>query len=96
MLEPCLQMQMEQMLLEEHALEQLKALACGPPEDTAFDQRARCGLLKAELPEYILDFGYVIRGSTHTHVVKITNTGRFPVSFCTGRRVLRSTAGFYL
>ncbi|XP_053931839.1 hydrocephalus-inducing protein homolog [Cuculus canorus] len=49
------------------------------------------GIEEAELPEYILDFGHIIRGSIHTHVVKITNTGRFPVSFCTDRRVLRST-----
>lgn len=41
-----LQMQMEQMLIEEHALEQQKALASGPLEDTAFDQRARQRLLK--------------------------------------------------
>jgi len=41
-----LQMQMEQMLLEEHALEQQKALASGHPEDTSFDQRARRRLLK--------------------------------------------------
>lgn len=41
-----LQMLMEQMLVEEHALEQQKALASSPPEDTAFDQRARHRLLK--------------------------------------------------
>lgn len=39
-------MQMEQMLIEEHALEQQKALASGPPANTAFDQRARRRLLK--------------------------------------------------
>ncbi|XP_009468798.1 PREDICTED: hydrocephalus-inducing protein homolog [Nipponia nippon] len=86
-----LQMQMEQMLIEEHALEQQKALASSPPEDTAFDQRARRRLLKAELPEYVLDFGYVILGNIHTHIVKITNTGRFPVSFHTDGRVLCDT-----
>ncbi|NXL46323.1 HYDIN protein, partial [Podilymbus podiceps] len=86
-----LQMQMEQMLIEEHSLEQQKALASHPPEDTAFDQHARRRLLKAELPEYILDFGYVILGNIHTHIVKITNTGRFPVSFHADGRVLRDT-----
>ncbi|KAF1661855.1 hypothetical protein FQA23_0006661, partial [Aptenodytes patagonicus] len=86
-----LQMQMEQMLIEEHALEQQKALSSGPPEDTAFDQRARRRLLKAELPEYVLDFGYVILGNIHTHIVKITNTGQFPVSFHTDGRVLCDT-----
>ncbi|KAM6409238.1 hydrocephalus-inducing protein homolog [Rhynochetos jubatus] len=86
-----LQMQMEQMLIEEHALEQQKALASGPPGDTAFDQRARRRLLKAELPEYVLDFGYVILGNIHTHIVKLTNTGQFPVSFRADGRVLRDT-----
>ncbi|NXT36809.1 HYDIN protein, partial [Pelecanoides urinatrix] len=86
-----LQMQMEQMLIEEHALEQQKALAAGPPTDTVFDQRARRRLLKAELPEYVLDFGYVILGNIHTHIVKITNTGQFPVSFHADGRVLSDT-----
>ncbi|NXQ99391.1 HYDIN protein, partial [Sagittarius serpentarius] len=80
-----LQMQMEQMLIEEHALEQQKALASGPPE------RARRRLLKAKLPEYILDFGYVILSNVHTHIVKITNTGQFPVSFHADGRVLCDT-----
>ncbi len=40
-------MQMEQMLVEEHALAQQKALASHPPEETAFDQRARQSLLKS-------------------------------------------------
>ncbi|NXX62461.1 HYDIN protein, partial [Scopus umbretta] len=86
-----LQMQMEHMLIEEHALEQQKALASSLPEGTAFDQHARRRLLKAELPEYILDFGYVILGNIRTHIVKITNTGQFPVSFHTDGRVLCDT-----
>lgn len=45
-LEPCLQMEMEQMLIEEHALGQQKALVSGRPEDAACDQRARQRLLK--------------------------------------------------
>ncbi|NXK09844.1 HYDIN protein, partial [Herpetotheres cachinnans] len=91
MLNTQLQMQMEQMLIEEHALEQQKALASGRPEDAAFDQCARQRLLKVELPEYILDFGYVILGNIHTHIVKITNTGQFPVSFHADGRVLCDT-----
>ncbi|NXG68880.1 HYDIN protein, partial [Baryphthengus martii] len=91
MLDTRLQMQMEEMLIEEHALELQKALTSGSPEDTAFDQRARRRLLRAELPEYILDFGYVIPGNIHTHIVKITNTGRFPVSFHADGRVLCGT-----
>ncbi|XP_074751213.1 hydrocephalus-inducing protein homolog isoform X3 [Athene noctua] len=90
-LDPGLQMQMERLLMEEHALEQQKAFTSGPPEATAFDQHARQRLLRAELPEYLLDFGYVVLGNTPTHVVRITNTGQFPASFRTDRRVLRDT-----
>ncbi|XP_053944033.1 hydrocephalus-inducing protein homolog [Cuculus canorus] len=91
MLEPWLQMRMEDLLLEEHALEQQKALASNAPGDSGFDQHAHWRLLEAELPEYILDFGYVIPGSIHTHTVTVTNTGHFPVSFHIGGRVLRGT-----
>ncbi|XP_069729482.1 hydrocephalus-inducing protein homolog [Phaenicophaeus curvirostris] len=81
-----LQVQMEQMLVEEHTLEQLKALASGPPEDTACDQHAYRGLLKAELPEYILDFGYVILGSfrvqpDHVEDLPCSETESFKVHF---------------
>ncbi|XP_074751210.1 hydrocephalus-inducing protein homolog isoform X1 [Athene noctua] len=93
-LDPGLQMQMERLLMEEHALEQQKAFTSGPPEATAFDQHARQRLLRAELPEYLLDFGYVVLGNTPTHVVRITNTGQFPASFRTDRRVLRDTGPF--
>ncbi|XP_074751148.1 hydrocephalus-inducing protein homolog [Athene noctua] len=60
-------------------------------EATAFDQRARQRLLRAELPEYLLDFGCVVLGNTPTHVVTVTNTGQFPASFRADRRVLRGT-----
>ncbi|XP_065519826.1 hydrocephalus-inducing protein-like, partial [Lathamus discolor] len=100
-----LQMQMEEMLIEEHALEQQKALASRPPEDTAFHQRVYRRLLKlvgtpvaclqgprgAELPEYVLDLGYVIPGDIHTHMVKLTNTGHFPASFKADGYVLYNT-----
>ncbi|KAM6294461.1 hydrocephalus-inducing protein homolog [Aegotheles albertisi] len=89
MLDPRLQMQMEEMLIKEHALEQQKALSSGPPE--TFDQGARRRLLKARLPEYILDFGWVILGTTHTQCVRITNPGQFPVSFHADGRVLCDT-----
>ncbi|OXB57221.1 hypothetical protein ASZ78_016396 [Callipepla squamata] len=82
---------MEEMLVEEHALEQQKLLASGPPEDAVFDQRARRRLVRMQLPEYILDFGYVILGNIRAHIVKITNTGQLPVSFCMDGRVLRDT-----
>lgn len=46
---------------------------------------------RAELPEYILDFGYVVPGDIHTHIVKITNTGHLPASFHADRYVLYNT-----
>ncbi|XP_033927761.1 hydrocephalus-inducing protein homolog [Melopsittacus undulatus] len=82
---------MEEMLMEEHAVEQQKALSSRPPEDTAFHQRVHRRLLKAELPEYILDLGYVVPGDIHTHMVKITNTGHFPASFRVDGYVLYNT-----
>ncbi|XP_033925276.1 hydrocephalus-inducing protein homolog [Melopsittacus undulatus] len=82
---------MEEMLMEEHAVEQQKALSSRPPEDTAFHQRVHRRLLKAELPEYILDLGYVVPGDIHTHTVKITNTGHFPASFRVDGYVLYNT-----
>ncbi|KAM6252821.1 hydrocephalus-inducing protein homolog [Porphyrio hochstetteri] len=84
MLDIGLQMEMENMLLEQHALEQQKALS-------SFDQRACRRLLKVELPEYVLDFGHVILGDIRTHVVKITNPGQLPASFCASGRALRGT-----
>lgn len=46
------------------------------------------------LPEYILDFGYVIHGTVSTHIVKVTNTGPHPVSFRAERRFLAGTGWF--
>lgn len=46
-------------------------------------------LCRLSLPEYILDFGYVIKGSVATHIVKITNTCLLPVSL----RAVRSLTG---
>lgn len=36
---------------------------------------------RPKLPEYLLDFGYVVLGTQRTHVVRATNTGWCPVSF---------------
>ncbi|XP_047678536.1 hydrocephalus-inducing protein-like isoform X5 [Tachysurus fulvidraco] len=43
------------------------------------------------LPEYILDFGHVIRGTVSTHIVKVTNSGPLPVSFRAEQRSLAGT-----
>ncbi|KGL84882.1 Hydrocephalus-inducing protein, partial [Tinamus guttatus] len=84
-------MEVERLLIEEHALKHQEALVSCPPEDPAVGQHARQRLVKAQLPDYILDLGYVIFGSVHTHSVRITNTGHFPVSFHADGRALRDT-----
>ncbi|KAG8143780.1 hypothetical protein E2320_000954, partial [Naja naja] len=91
MLDTQLQMELERLLVQEHALEQQKLLASVSVDDPAACQRARRKLVKAQLPEYILDFGYIIMGTIRTHIIKLTNTGHFPVSFHADRRALRDT-----
>uniref|UniRef100_A0A4X2JPP9 HYDIN axonemal central pair apparatus protein n=1 Tax=Vombatus ursinus TaxID=29139 RepID=A0A4X2JPP9_VOMUR len=46
---------------------------------------------RAHLPEYILDFGYIILGNVRTHIVKITNTSNLPVSFHAEKSALRDS-----
>ncbi|XP_071423974.1 hydrocephalus-inducing protein homolog [Pithys albifrons albifrons] len=86
-----LKMEMEQMLMKESALKLLETFTSHPPEDTIFDKQITQMLLKVELPEYILDMGTVIQGCTETHIVRITNTGQFPVSFRADERALHDT-----
>ncbi|KAF3689156.1 Hydrocephalus-inducing protein Hy-3 [Channa argus] len=48
-------------------------------------------LSKFMLPEYILDFGYVIPGKVLSHTVNTTNCGAVPVSFHANRKALAGT-----
>ncbi|XP_062817752.1 hydrocephalus-inducing protein homolog isoform X1 [Anolis carolinensis] len=88
-----LQMEVERLLIQEHALEQQWLLAGNnPPEDSVgISQKVRRKLVKAQLPEYILDFGYIILGTVRSHIVKITNTSPFPVSFYADTRNLEDS-----
>nr|KAG5712964.1 hypothetical protein BaRGS_021758 [Batillaria attramentaria] len=53
-----------------------------PPATGASDGMViRRRKIKPRLPEYLLDFGYVVLGTHRTHVVRATNTGWCPVSF---------------
>uniref|UniRef100_F6WJJ0 HYDIN axonemal central pair apparatus protein n=1 Tax=Monodelphis domestica TaxID=13616 RepID=F6WJJ0_MONDO len=83
-----LQMEIERLIIQNHALEQQKLFDL---EDSFFSSRARRRLLKAQLPEYILDFGYIILGEILTHYVKITNTSNLPVSFQAEKGALHDT-----
>uniref|UniRef100_A0A803TF57 HYDIN axonemal central pair apparatus protein n=1 Tax=Anolis carolinensis TaxID=28377 RepID=A0A803TF57_ANOCA len=84
---------MIRLLIQEHALEQQWLLAGNnPPEDSVgISQKVRRKLVKAQLPEYILDFGYIILGTVRSHIVKITNTSPFPVSFYADTRNLEDS-----
>ncbi|KAM9301954.1 hydrocephalus-inducing protein homolog [Gastrophryne carolinensis] len=83
-----LQMELERLLIREHAGELLEAGLDGGSGGTQKDRRR---LLRADLPEYLLDFGHVILGEVRSHIIKITNTGHFPASFRADRRGLSGT-----
>ncbi|MGH0142284.1 UNVERIFIED_CONTAM: hypothetical protein FKN15_002866 [Acipenser sinensis] len=82
-----LQMEVERLLMKEHALEQ-EGLISSCSEDSNTSQQWRKKLPRCCLAEYTLDFGYVIHGNVSTHIVKVTNTGPLPVSFHADRRNL--------
>nr|XP_055030475.1 hydrocephalus-inducing protein homolog [Misgurnus anguillicaudatus] len=87
-----LQMELERLLVKEHAI-------AIQTQQQVSDQRGTAGstnsllkkLSKVSLPEYVLDFGYVIVGSVATHIVKITNTCPLAVSFRADRSLLTGT-----
>ncbi|XP_064239335.1 hydrocephalus-inducing protein homolog [Aotus nancymaae] len=85
-----LQMEVERLIVQSYVLEHQKTIT-PDPTDTCFSHRNRRKLAKVQLPEYILNFGYVILGEVRTHIIKITNTSQFPVSFHADKRVLHET-----
>ncbi|XP_015443273.1 hydrocephalus-inducing protein homolog isoform X1 [Pteropus alecto] len=84
-----LQMEVERLIVQSYALEHQKTVIPNPTEDVSHRSRRR--LAKIQLPEYILDFGYIILGDVRNHIIKITNTSHFPVSFHAEKRVLHDT-----
>uniref|UniRef100_A0A8C8TUT7 HYDIN, axonemal central pair apparatus protein n=1 Tax=Peromyscus maniculatus bairdii TaxID=230844 RepID=A0A8C8TUT7_PERMB len=74
-----LQMEVERLIVQDYALEHQKAISSSTTEDTYFSLRSRRKIAKVQLPEYILDFGYIVLGDVRTHIIKITNTSHFPV-----------------
>ncbi|XP_044126636.1 hydrocephalus-inducing protein homolog [Bufo gargarizans] len=85
-LDTLLMMELDRLLIKKHAEDEL---GLGVTGDSP--QKRRRQLLRADLPEYLLDFGYVIPGEVRSHVIKVTNTGHFPVSFQADRRGLAGT-----
>ncbi|KAM6223795.1 hydrocephalus-inducing protein homolog [Rhynchocyon petersi] len=86
-----LQMEVERLIVQEYALEHQKTTIPDPRDDTCLTYWNCCKLAKLQLPEYILDFGYIIIGEVQTHIIKITNTGHFPVSFQVEQHALQDT-----
>lgn len=46
---------------------------------------------RPNLPEYVLDFGYVVYGLVVSRTVTLSNIGHCPVSFTTAHKVLEGT-----
>ncbi|CAH7062215.1 Hydin [Phodopus roborovskii] len=86
-----LQMEVERLIVQDYALEHQKAISSSTTDDTYFSHRSRRKIAKVQLPEYILDFGYIVLGDVRTHIIKITNTSHFPVSFHAEKHVLHDT-----
>ncbi|KAB1274159.1 Hydrocephalus-inducing protein-like protein [Camelus dromedarius] len=83
------EMEIERLIVQGYAIEHQKSIIPYSVDD--FCHRSRWKLTKVQLPEYILDFGYIILGDVRTHIIKITNTSHFPVSFHAEKRVLHGT-----
>ncbi|XP_055993028.1 hydrocephalus-inducing protein homolog [Sorex fumeus] len=81
-------MEVERLIVQDYAIEHHRSIP-DPTEDIS--HRCHRKLSKVQLPEYILDFGYIILGDVRTHIIKITNTSHFPVSFHADKRVLHDT-----
>ncbi|XP_051024710.1 hydrocephalus-inducing protein homolog [Acomys russatus] len=86
-----LQMEVERLIVQDYALGHQTAISSNTSEDYYFSHRSRRKLAKIQLPEYILDFGYIVLGDIRTHIIKITNTSHFPVSFHAEKQVLHDT-----
>ncbi|XP_035498051.2 hydrocephalus-inducing protein homolog isoform X1 [Scophthalmus maximus] len=76
--EELLHMEIERVLVKENAL----AANASSLElrDSEISFRKCYKLSKLLLPEYVLDFGYVIHSKVPSHTVNVTNTGSVPVS----------------
>ncbi|KAG7333195.1 hypothetical protein KOW79_003330 [Hemibagrus wyckioides] len=88
-----LQMEVERLLVKENSIATEKSQRDSVQSETpgSISSMWRKKLSRFVLPEYLLDFGYVIHGTVSTHIVKVTNTGPLPVSFRAERRSLAGT-----
>ncbi|KAM9376112.1 hydrocephalus-inducing protein-like [Pholidichthys leucotaenia] len=74
-------MEVERLLVKENA----------HPEPVNLREQRGSSTLRFQLPEYVLDFGYVIASSVVSHIVNVTNTGSVPVSFGANCKCLAGT-----
>ncbi|KAF5907639.1 hydrocephalus-inducing protein, partial [Clarias magur] len=88
-----LQMELDRLLVKENSIATEKSHRDSVQSETpgSISSMWRKKLSRFILPEYLLDFGYVIQGTVSTHIVKVTNTGPLPVSFRVDRRSLAGT-----
>ncbi|XP_030621187.1 hydrocephalus-inducing protein homolog [Chanos chanos] len=87
-----LQMEVERLLVKKNAMATLDPSNHLDYRETSGSTiKWRKELNRFQLPEYILDFGFVIHGSAPTHIVRVTNTGPMPVSFRADCRPLAGT-----
>ncbi|XP_053355859.1 hydrocephalus-inducing protein-like [Clarias gariepinus] len=88
-----LQMELDRLLVKENSIATEKSQRDSVQSETpgSISSMWRKKLSRFILPEYLLDFGYVIQGTVSTHIVKVTNTGPLPVSFRADRRSLAGT-----
>ncbi|XP_029289106.1 hydrocephalus-inducing protein homolog [Cottoperca gobio] len=77
--EELLHMEIERMLVKQNALTVTGSLQ--EPRDSQGSSRKCHKLSQFRLPEYVLDFGYVIPGKVVSQSVNVTNTGSVAVSF---------------
>ncbi|GAA6221266.1 hydrocephalus-inducing protein homolog [Lates japonicus] len=87
--EELLHMEIERVLVKQNALAVTGSLL--ELRDSEGSSRKWYKLSKFVLPEYVLDFGYVIPGKILSHTVNVTNTGSVPVSFHANHKTLAGT-----
>ncbi|XP_053175951.1 hydrocephalus-inducing protein homolog [Scomber japonicus] len=87
--EELLHMEIERTLVRENALAVIGSLL--ELRDSQDSSRKWHKLSKFQLPEYVLDFGYVTPSKVLSHTVNVTNTGSVAVSFRANRKPLSGT-----
>ncbi|XP_045894223.1 hydrocephalus-inducing protein homolog [Micropterus dolomieu] len=87
--EELLHMEIERTLVKQNALAVTGSLL--ELRDSQGSSRKWHRLSKFLLPEYVLDFGYVIPGKVLSHTINVTNTGSVAVSFHANRKSLAGT-----